>query len=237
MKKLVLLTTLPAALFFSSCEKDRSCEKGDGPIETAELNIADFHSFSLELPATVFLTQGSEQRVLVEAQSNVINDLEVDVRNGHWEIELDECYRKYKDVVFYITIPEIEKIGVAGSGEVIGENTISEDNVELSIAGSGDIDLSLHVERLETKISGSGDMKLEGSTDFHEAAISGSGDISAYDLESEVTDASIAGSGSCRVHVNDALDVTISGSGDVYYKGDPSVNSVISGSGDIHKID
>ena len=70
-------------------------------------------------------------------------------------------------------------------------------------------------------------------TEFN-GSIAGSGNISAYELISENTNATIAGSGSIKTTVISKIKGKVVGSGNIYYKGTPSETDLKSvGSGEI----
>lgn len=180
----------------------------------------------------MFITQGDDLKVRVEAKGNIIDHIELDVRNGVWEIETDRCARDLGDMRFYITMPVITELKIAGSGEIYSENFLEVDDILLGISGSGELDLGLKADDVDANISGSGSIKLEGTGDNLDLRISGSGDLRAFNLEMNTAMINISGSGDAEVRVLTELDVRISGSGDVFYKGNPaSIDANISGSG------
>lgn len=211
-----------------------SCVEGNGPTITQELILDDFTKIKLKISADVYLSQGSEQKVEVEGQQNIIHQLDLDVNGETWEIEFDDCVRNHDGLKIYIIIPEIKELNISGSGEIYSENDLAVGDLRLRISGSGDMDLSISESTgIDTKISGSGEIKLQGFADQFELAISGSGDYEAFDLETADGEIKISGSGDAEVRVTDELDVKISGSGDVYYKGNPVLDVDISGSGSV----
>ena len=228
-----------ASVFFaSSCfidddENIFGCTDGSGELVTDTLNFDNFTGVDLRCPGKVFLTQGDSYEVVVETQENIQDEIEVELDNDVLEIEIDECIVDYTLRV-YITMPEVDYLKVAGSGEMVSENELEGEFIELRISGSGELDLGLSYEEVKGKISGSGDMLLEGTTEIFDFKISGSGDLSAFDLEAEQVFVTISGSGDAEVFASDLLDVKISGSGNVIYDGSPTdIFTDISGSGDI----
>lgn len=207
------------------------CVDGDGPIVEQVLNLDDFSGIEVRLPIEVVLRQGDFQEVRVEGKQNIIDELELDIRNGVWEIETRDCVRDIGNMKIFITIPEIRELAIAGSGEIFGENLFVVQDVELKIAGSGDMDLAMEGDDYEAVITGSGNIKLEGLGDELDIKITGSGDVAAFNLDVVRARVEITGSGNAEVSVQDELDVKISGSGDVRYKGNPSLDVNISGSG------
>ena len=235
--KTVFFLLISFALPYSSCIIDDDdyfgCERGDGPIVEQELFLPDFHSIDLDISADVCITQGEQQIVVVEGEQNIINELDLDVNNGRWEIEFDDCVRNYEDLKIFITLPFYEQLRVSGSGLIFSNDVITVDEIDLRVTGSGDIDVALDVEDVNTRITGSGAIKLEGIARNAEHEINGSGDLRAFDLATERTDIVIRGSGDAEVLVEDRLDVRITGSGDVFFRGNPRLDIDITGSGDV----
>ena len=208
--------------------------KGEGPKVTKNLDISTFDGIGLSINADVYLRQGSPQSVKIEAQQNMIDNIERSVRDGVWKINFDKNVRNHDGIKIWITISDLSKIAISGSGNVTGESKFSNlGSLDLSVSGSGDINLDSNSRSLSAAISGSGDVRLKGSTGDCEMRITGSGDISAFDLEAKTCSVKITGSGDSSVNVSENLEVAIVGSGDVYYKGRPSVRSKITGSGDV----
>ncbi len=238
MKSFRLLVLLFAisitAVQFTGAQNWGNGIKGQGPKVTKNLNIDAFDGIALSISADVYLRQGSPQSVKIEAQQNIIDNLETAVKEGTWKIGFDKNVRGHDGVKIWITVDDLRKIGVSGSGNVTGEGKFTNlGDLTLWVTGSGDIMLESSSKAMDVSISGSGDVKLKGTTGACDMKITGSGNISAFDLEATSCSVKITGSGDSSVNVREQLDVAIVGSGDVYYKGRPSVRSKITGSGDV----
>ncbi len=105
----------------------------------------------------------------------------------------------------------------------------------LKISGSSEIDANgpfPAVQESTFSISGSGKMYIEEmQTNIMNAQISGSGEIFGFGLRSMNAEIDISGSGIAEVFVENQLRANISGSGTIFYRGNPTVQSTISGSG------
>lgn len=228
-------------LFFSGCIIDINddddgllgCTRGGGDIISRELFLDEFDRIELNLPAKVILTQGEQQEVIVEGYENIIERIELDVSDDLWVIETRRCVRDIDDLTIFITLPAYEELRIAGSGEIISETILEVDDIELYIAGSGDIDLGLAADDIDAKVAGSGNIYLEGGADQVDLEVSGSGSVKAFELTCEQADVRIVGSGDVEISVNTELDVRIAGSGNVYYRGNPVIDVNISGSGNV----
>ena len=237
MKKINLfIGVLGLLLTGSGCIADHifRCENGRGNRITEILTLDDFDEIQLWVDAQVFITQGTGHQIEVIAQSNIIDELDFRVRNGTLVIDHDRCLRSYRTIEIHLTMEQINALSISGSGSITGENLFTTDEIELSISGSGDMDLGLDVYKITSRISGSGDIKLEGSTHELDHLVSGSGQLFAFDLATLRASIRISGSGDVEVNVEEFLDAQISGSGDVYYLGDPELDIRISGSGEVY---
>lgn len=235
-KSFAFLGLILSGLALGSCSEELWGIKGEGPLMEEERSLDDFHSISNAVTATVYLEQGPQESIRIEAQGNMLANLLTDVENGTLRIGWDENVRSHDGVTIYITIPDVRELKISGSGEISGVNTIKGESLEVNISGSGEAKLTAEVEQMEATISGSGEMELGGSSEELEIKVSGSGEIDALEMETAEAEVQVSGSGDCLVNVRDYLEVSISGSGDVGYKGNPEVNSSISGSGDLRKL-
>ncbi len=228
---LALVLWMPSCIIIN--EDDGFCPQANGSYVTEEIAFPPLRGFELNMAAEVYYTYGPEQRVTVEARTDVLDVLSTEVRNGIWDIELDRCLQ-YNNVEVYITTPFVDHIELAGSGLIRSTNVIeTNQDLELRLSGSGEIDLALEIDELDLDLSGSGDCILEGIGDEADVYTSGSGDVDAFAFELLDVNVEISGSGDVRTTVLENLWVRITGSGDVYYRGMPDITVDITGSGDL----
>lgn len=205
-------------------------------------DVGEFRGVSLGVSADLYITQGNNSSVVIEASDEVQEHIETKVRDGVLIIKQDDDWKWWKNwssknVKIYITNPAFEHVAVSGSGDISGENTLQSKEMYLAVSGSGKVNLDIKVVDLDSKISGSGNMNLAGTARNTIMQISGSGNLNAEDLASENCQVRISGSGNCRVQVGTSLESRVSGSGNVYYKGNPEkLSNHSSGSGSIKKI-
>ncbi len=219
--------------FLNSCNNSLFGIKGSGDIIKKEINLQAFTKIEQAIDADVVISKGDVQKIEIEGQENIIDNIITDVKSGEWIIDFDKKISTHKTLTVFITIPTFEKVILTGSGNIYSDDTFDINNLNLAISGSGDIDFFINSEDINISISGSGNIYLEGGTIDQNVSISGSGNYTAFNFFSKKSEIDISGSGNCEVYAQDDLFVTISGSGNVYYKGSPSINSMISGSGKI----
>ncbi len=200
--------------------------------------VSDFKEINLSIPAELYLTQGSKNEVFIEGDEKVLGKIVTEVKNGQLNIEFENWYN-YKGIStlkVYVTVKQIEKLVLAGSGKIISQSPINADKIGLLISGSGDIRIDeLTANRVGVMISGSGDIRIKGNStaEFLEATVTGSGDFVSDELKFNNGNLTITGSGTINAYIQDELDAVITGSGRIHYKGNPVIDATITGSGKI----
>jgi len=207
--------------------------RGSDNVITEGRNLDSFSRIEVEGSANVFISQGADQTVKIEADDNIVPIVTTKVRGAELEISNSRNYRSKNPVNVYITVPEIEAVRIDGSGDVFGETSLAGTELALEIEGSGDMDLEVFYVQLSVESSGSGDFQMFGEVDTQNVRISGSGNYQARDLDSKDCDIRITGSGDAAVLASEFLKAEIRGSGNIVYYGSPKVNSSVSGSGNI----
>jgi len=211
-----------------------SCERGSGRIIEKTFDITNFDAIVFEGNGIVYLSQGNEDIIKVETDDNIMPSMKIKKNDGIVFISTSRnvCTNVMK---VYVTARNIAKLGISGSGDIIGQTPIKGKALRIRIEGSGDIKLKgLDLDFFSAILNGSGDLRLQGKANQSEFKIAGSGDIYSYDFVSKSSDVNISGSGDVQINVSESLNVNIDGSGDVHYKGSPSNVSVrTNGSGDV----
>jgi len=184
------------------------------------------------------LVKGIEGKISIEGEENLLKYIVTEVKDNKLIIKVENgiSLRTSWKKGIKITVPfeDINYVSLSGSGDVWNEDTITEDSLKVSLAGSGDINLNVDTENLKSSLSGSGDIKLNGKTDNLETSVTGSGDFHGFDLEANNTDVSVTGSGDAEVICKKMLKAKVTGSGDIQYKGNPEKEDTkIVGSGSI----
>lgn len=228
----VFRSTLLLALFISlmACV---TATTNDVNKDTDTKDLKDFKSISFNISGDLYLTQGNEFSVKIEAKPSDLEEIITYVEDNTLTIKTKNGWENLNDVKVYITMPVIEGVALAGSGNIYAKEKITSNEIDLSLAGSGNLNFeNLIAEQTDASIAGSGNINLKGKTNqSFNVSIAGSGDINCQDLEAKDVNVSIAGSGSARVNAMDNLTTSIVGSGDVYYKGRPLINASSTGSG------
>jgi hypothetical protein len=211
--------------------------QGSGNIITQEREVAEFSKVQLKGSGKVILTPGETQSLEIKTDDNIMPLIETEVSGNRLTISHGNHRLRPTSFEVYITIRNLEGVGISGSGDITGMGRFETESLYAEISGSGDADLEVLTRFLETRISGSGAIDLSGKAEEFIVSVSGSGKLNAFDVDARHVSVRVSGSGNCRISVSESLDARISGSGDVYYRGQPRIDANISGSGTLKNRD
>ena len=206
--------------------------------KTEDRQVGPFTKIGLGISGDVYISQGSNPKLKIEAEEDIMDLIETEVSNNELKIRFSESrVRPKMPVRIWITTAELEGLYLSGSGNMITETAITSDEMELKLSGSGNINVKeLSCKEVDAAISGSGNIDVGGTGNELSIAISGSGNCNADGFQTEETDVKISGSGNCKVNASKELTVAVSGSGSVFYAGQPVIDASISGSGKVRKL-
>jgi len=236
MKKSIVL--LVALMLTSITQAQWKKVKGNGNITTETRTTGDYNGIKCAGSMDFVLIAGTEGNIKIEGEENLLKHIITEVKNGNLIVKVEKGINLrpsfYKTIKITIPFKDINKVSLAGSGDLWNEDTITATNLDVSLAGSGDVILNIEASNIESSLAGSGDLTLKGNTNKLTAKLAGSGDISAFGLQSNHTTVSVAGSGDIEVVSNISLKARVSGSGDIEYRGKPTKEDTkVSGSGSI----
>lgn len=213
---------------------------GNGNVTSQQRTITGFNAVEVQGSINVYVSQGADYAVRVEAEENLMDYIVVEKEGDELEVRFkrNTNIRTKRPVNVYVTAPAYTSLAVSGSGNLISQTKITNaSQLDIDISGSGDANLEVDAPEINAEISGSGTAVLKGMTRTFNGDIAGSGELKAYNLLSERSDIEVAGSGDAEVYASKQLDISVAGSGNINYKGNPSINKSIAGSGTVRKAD
>jgi hypothetical protein len=238
MKSLKIFTIVIALSTIYSCGTAQwnKTVTGNGNVVTKERDIKSFTGVKVSSGIDVFLKQGDNVSLTVEADENLHEYIMTDVRDGILNVWSDANIRKAERKRVYVTAKELSSVKTTSAGDVMCETPIKTDKMELSASSAGNIKMEVNAKEIEVDISSSGDITLSGEADSMEADLSSAGDLNAYDLKVREADISVSSAGDANVNVTEKITARASSAGDIHYMGNPKyIDAHSSSAGGIHK--
>ncbi len=226
------------SLFASSCMMDMNFgngKTGNGQVVEETRNVDEnFTIVSASEGIDVFVTQGSEYKISVEADENIIDLIGTDVRDGRLKIHaIENIGRATKNV--YVTLPEISALESSSGADLIAQNVVESERIELDASSGADLQVELVAGEVSADCSSGADIRVSGKADMLYADASSGSDIKASDLVVKRCNADASSGADISVNVSESLVADASSGADIRYSGDPSVQTKKSVSGSVSK--
>ncbi len=245
-RKIVVFIFLTAALLIStacisiSFGDNITGTRGSGNLATESRNVSGFTAVSLSGIGDLEITLGETEALEIEAEDNLIELIESEVRGGTLYLGFKSGIRNIQpteSVKFRLTMKSVDALDTSGVGSIrIG--AVRTETLRLSTSGTGSIRVEgLDADRLIVDLSGTGKCTVgEGEVGRMNVDISGTGSFDAPDLMSQEADISISGAGSALLWVMEDLNLDLSGASQVQYYGQPRVSQSVSGAASVKSL-
>jgi hypothetical protein len=230
---LIILTTLLA----SGCVVNiQDTITGDGKVVKQTRDLPVFTGVKVGSGIDVFLTQGDNQSVVVEADENLQEWIMTEVNGSVLHIYTDKNIRLAKTKRINITCKMLDRIDISSAGDVTSVNQFKAGTLDIDMSSAGDLKFEVEAKDISISISSAGNAVLKGKVDTLKADLSSAGDLNAFELEAKYGDISVSSAGSARVFITDEASFHSSSAGDIDYKGEPRVKEIhTSSAGSVNK--
>lgn len=228
IKNIFILFAL--AFVVNSCKKENlyDCFKPSGTIETRIIELSDFQKVIVNDKIDLYLTQGPNFEVKLEAGKNLFMNIKTTVSNGTLTIDnINKCNfvrSPKKKIIAYVTLPYLRMVRNAGTGNIYFTNQFTQDSLDIRIANSGDVHFNVNVQMLQTSTHGNGDLYGSGTVFYSTHYSNGTNYIRLSDMtvQSRI-DINTYTIGDCYINAPNGgyMKVEIWEKGNVRYKGSP----------------
>ncbi|MBD0849241.1 head GIN domain-containing protein [Maribacter arenosus] len=242
MTTLVRITiALILSLFLTSCGFDinfgdfGSGKKGNGNVtsETREIT-GEFTVVSASEGLDVYVTEGKDFEITVEADENIIDLIATDIKNDRLRIHAEENIGRATKKIF-VTLPEITGLKSSSGAHLSTENRVTSDKLEIDASSGANINIEMDVNEVDIDASSGANLSLSGDAQTVYVDASSGANINAKKLMSKVCRADASSGGNVSVNVSDDLTADASSGGNISYSGEAKVTKKKSVSGSVHK--
>jgi hypothetical protein len=223
------LTLLIAGLILSGVALAQISEKTH--------NVGSFSSIDVGSAFEVVLTQGNKNEVIVEADDNIMDQIDVSVKSNKLVVKTNGNIRNPKKMKLYITFQSVEAMNFSGASKASATTPIKANQLKIDLSGASKLDLEINTSSLSLDLSGASRCELKGSADEFKIDTSGASRIGAFGLQTKTTKVSASGASKIEVSVSHNLSVSASGASNIQYKGAGSISNIsTSGASNVRKV-
>ncbi|WP_417445023.1 head GIN domain-containing protein [Joostella sp.] len=215
--------TLLIAIFFTSCNFNfQNGVTGNGNVINQQREInQSFDAIKATEGINVFVAQGAEISIKVEADENIIDLIRTEVNNGALVIDTKEQIGRVSAKKVYVTLPEISELKSTSGGSITSIGTINSATISLDASSGSDIYVELQSKEVTVNTSSGAEIELYGVTNILKAHASSGSDIKTEKLKAHLVEAHASSGADIDVNASDEIAIHKSSGGDVDYIGSP----------------
>lgn len=190
----------------------------------------NFTKIKVSTGIDVYITQGSKNKITVEADENLHKIIITEIENGTLKIYTDENIWKSTAKKVHVTIKNLEYLSATSGSDVYSKNTLKSEKITVNATSGADINFAINTIDLETNATSGADINITGTATNHNTSATSGSAINAYDLVSKNVVAKATSGANINVFVSDNITANATSAGDIDFKGTPtqvskSVNS------------
>ena len=154
MKKAAFLfITLSLALHSCIIDGWNNGISGNGHVVEETRNVSGFSGVHASTGIDVYLYEGNNFDVKVEADENLMEIILTEVEGKMLVIKTDRVnIRNAKSKKVYVTLPRLTELKISSAGDCEGQTPFSCDDLRISISSAGDLDLEVEAEHIDLDI-------------------------------------------------------------------------------------
>jgi len=239
MKTIKIVLAVILATTLTSCQFDFNTGiNGNGNVVTEERPVSsDFTEVRGSAGLDVYLTEGTENKIVVEADENLMDLIETNISNGKLTIRSAKNIGRSKAKKIHVTFVSLDRIEASSGADVIVNSVIKSKILRLDCSSGADIEVEVFANELYAETSSGSDIEVSGKTNILYANASSGSDLNAKKLQAITCNAKASSGADIVVTVNKNLDAKASSGGDIRYYGNPDLANQKQGrSGSIRKM-
>ena len=213
------------SLLMMSCNFDFNIGTGiagNGNVTNEERTISEsFTTIEASRGLDVYITQGSDYTITVEADENLHDIIVTEVENGTLIITTTENIRSSTSQKILVNVKNLERVEASSGSDVYTENTLKSNTLRIEASSGADINIDVDVQNLTCHASSGSDINIKGKTINLNAEASSGSDINAKNLMAEYSKVAAHSGADITVNTSKELTANANSGGDVRYYGNP----------------
>ena len=152
----------------------------------------------------VFLNQGEQESLIVEANENILPHIIINIRQGILTFEVSDVVPRTRNSTlnFYLTLRNLRHIIISRSGSVVIQNDFRTPKLTVTVGvnGFGKVRINnLITTDFYAEINGCGNVEVKGTTKNQRILISDKGDYKGKEFNAEYSDITILDEGDVEI--------------------------------------
>jgi predicted small secreted protein len=241
----ILLTTLIFATFvLTACDLTAlqgvgKTVAGSGNVVEETREVSGVSGVQLATIGDMVIELGDEESLRIEAEDNLMEYFETEVRNGKLIIGTQDnvSLNNTKPVKYTLLVTGLDTIEISSIGNIEAPDLQAE-QFTINMDSTGDLNMGeLIADTLEVDMDSTGNLNIAGGeVSSQNITIDSTGNYMAEELASKNADVRLNSTGNATIWVRDQLKANLNSTGNVRYRGNPTVDATTNSTGDVIKI-
>ena len=189
-------------------------------------NVPAFNGVKVFGNIRVTMRQGGRQSVKVRARGVEISKVNTFVDDGLLKIKMQEGIYNKTDVRVDVVYQRLNEITATGSGEILVESLIEQNELYVDVASGGYARMSVDVNSVEINLYSGGQLEISGRAKNQQTKDVSGANLYGYDLESENVVIKANTGGTAEIFASESISGSASTGGQVIYKGRPRMENI-----------
>ena len=212
-------------------------DQGTGNYAKEDRNVSNFSRLDIGGAFTVYLTQGSQEKLIIEADAGELKEIVTEVVGSTLKIYTKSNWgANFHEMTVYLTFNNLDYIDFSGAVEVKGQNELSFTDIEMDISGAAEIEMNFKADKFDAEFSGASEIDFSGSCKTGYLELSGASEFDAENLEFQDLNIEVSGASEAKVWANGILNIDASGASSIRYKGSPKISIDESGASSVKPL-
>ena len=227
MKTVKIVLAAMLATVFSQGVHAQTTIVGNGEIVKQQRSIGSFDKLTVRVGMRVRITSGNAGTAELEGESNILEHVVTDVKNGELTVMLaqNKSYNQTKGVTVTIHVSKLSEVEVSTGCSVESDLPIQADNLTATVATGSRLTAPISAKNLKLTVREGSQANLQGTAGEADIRLSGAGKLNADKLTIARASIKLDGASRADIHVTETLSASADGVSMINYTGNPTVKS------------
>jgi len=231
-----LLALLFVSVLMSSCNVNMfNRVNGNRNVVTADRSTSQkFTKIKVSTGLDLYLSQGTKNKVTLEADENLHDIIITEVNDGVLKIYSEKSIWQAKARKVYVTVKNLEGLTATSGSDVYTEDVLKVETIKISATSGADIRIALDADIVETSATSGSDIRISGTANNHTSRANSGASIEAYKLISKNATVNVSSGADINIYASESINAKASSGGDIDFKGNPrEINKKSSSGGSV----
>jgi hypothetical protein len=204
---------------------------GNGDVTKQKRSVDSFEKVNVTRGLNVYISQGENQKLVVEADENLLDYIETDVEDNTLNVTTTAFIRRSKSLKVFIVVTDLKEVKATAGSNVNSEENIECGDLDISGSAGSNIYLQINADDIDVSASSGSNITLEGNANNSKLKASSGSNVKAEALEVNGCEAKTSSGANIWIKVKNEMDGHASSGGNIFYYGNPKMTNIEESSG------